>query len=72
MEIVNKEEIEEFAKTFNLQYYLVSAKENINIEESFKTLATIIKDNYDLDIEEKEEGLFLDDEDERSSKKKCC
>ena len=39
---VSKEEAEEFAKSQGLQYYEVSAKQNIGIESLFRSIAKIL------------------------------
>ena len=40
--------IQQFANQQNLQYYEVSSKENINVENVVTTLASLVKENSSL------------------------
>ena len=67
---VSEEEGMELGKTYGYKFLETSAKENINIDETFETLVSEILLNYE---ENRRESLTLSKKDTiEKKKKKCC
>ena len=68
---ITKDEMNDFAEKNNLKCFETSAKENINIELIFKTIAELICTNSPDKLNKKSKNQKLKIEDS-SKKKKCC
>ena len=69
---VNKNEGENFAKTYNIDFYETSAKDGINVDEVFQTLANeIMKDIKKNGSKNKRSSQVLK-KNTKSKKKSCC
>ena len=69
---VNKNEGENFAKTYNIDFYETSAKDGINVDEVFQTLASeIMKDIKKNGSKNKRSSQVLR-KNTKSKKKSCC
>ena len=68
VDVVANEEIEELCVAYDLKYYHVSAKEDINIKESFAYIAKLVKDK--LVGASGENGVDLNNN--GGKKKPCC
>ena len=69
---VNKNEGENFAKTYNINFYETSAKDGINVDEVFQTLANeIMKDIKKNGSKNKRSSQVLR-KNTKSKKKSCC
>ena len=69
---VNKNEGENFAKTYNIDFYETSAKDGINVDEVFQTLANeIMKDIKKNGSKNKRSSQVLR-KNTKSKKKSCC
>ena len=69
---VNKNEGENFAKTYNIDFYETSAKDGINVDEVFQTLASeIMKDIKKNGSKNKRSSQVLK-KNTKSKKKSCC
>ena len=69
---VNKNEGENFAKTYNINFYETSAKDGINVDEVFQTLANeIMKDIKKNGSKNKRSSQVLK-KNTKSKKKSCC
>ena len=65
--VVQKEEAEEFAKKYNLEYLETSAKENINIKEGIQKIANIAYKNSSS-----RHGFSLDEKNKNKPDGGCC
>ena len=69
---VNKNEGENFAKTYNIDFYETSAKDGINVDVVFQTLASeIMKDIKKNGSKNKRSSQVLK-KNTKSKKKSCC
>ena len=66
---VTEEEGREFANNYGYQFFETSAKENINIDETFDTLVTEIISNFK---DKNRDSLTLSTNNMDKKKKKCC
>ena len=66
---VSEEEGRELANQYGYQFFETSAKENINIDETFEALVTEILSNFK---DNKRESLTLSTNNIGKKKKKCC
>jgi Ras-related protein Rab-1A len=69
--IITKEDGENIAKSYNLDIYESSAKDNINVSEAFEDLAEKINEKYKI-MKEKGKKLNENIPENTKSKKKCC
>jgi small GTP-binding protein len=68
VELISDTEVVNFSKDYGLEYFPVSAKENINIHKAFEYLAKEIKKKFLF--KQNEQGLDL--EENKKNGKKCC
>ena len=70
MDCVSREEIQEMADEFSIEWFECSAKTGVNVEETFEHLASEITKAFESNIE----SLRRIDISQGSSKnkKKCC
>jgi small GTP-binding protein len=70
---VTKEEIEKVCEKYNLTYVETSAKDNINIQESFQELAERVHDHgYYIYGKESDDIIQVIDTDDGIEKQGCC
>jgi len=69
--VVTKEEAEELAVQYGIPYFETSAKENINVEDMFTSLATSIKKRIVEDEPEEEKTIDLNKPNDEP-KAGCC
>ena len=69
--IISKEDGENIAKSYNLDIYESSAKDNINVSEVFEDLAERINEKYKI-MKEKAIKLEQNVPENTKPKKKCC
>lgn len=65
---IDQDQINKITDTYNIKYIMASAKNNINVDEIFNTLAEQIYTCYTSKSEKK---VILDDENKKGEKK-CC
>ena len=69
--LISREDGEDIAKSFDLDIYETSAKDNINVSEAFEDLAEKINEKYKI-MKEKGKKLNENIPENTKSKKKCC
>ena len=72
---VNKEMSEKFCVQYNLQLIETSCKDNINVEETFKTLIEMmikLDSNYKQQLKKRSSKIDENTFNDKRNKKKCC
>eukprot|EP00007_Cunea_sp_BSH-02190019_P006381 CAMPEP_0174236980 /NCGR_PEP_ID=MMETSP0417-20130205/6368_1 /TAXON_ID=242541 /ORGANISM="Mayorella sp, Strain BSH-02190019" /LENGTH=202 /DNA_ID=CAMNT_0015315685 /DNA_START=98 /DNA_END=706 /DNA_ORIENTATION=- len=68
--VVSKQELVEFCNKYGLEYFEASAKDSINVEESFERVASLVVSN--LKPEEFKYGTLDMDKDDGKKGDSCC
>ena len=71
MDCVSKEDIQEMANEYKIQWFECSAKTGNNVNDSFQFLAEEITKRYEFEIESIR-NIAITEEMKKEKKSKCC
>ena len=69
---IKENEIKEFSDFNGMEYFITSAKENINIEKIFQEMGEILYDNYIKSGRGKNNQMKLVEKSNKKKKNECC